>query len=117
MALLLPKHQRLQVLKRLVQRATPSLSTSVGRQTQQQRTFAASATVGDGVPSYEYATLHDLQVGSCKTFANNDLMGTYKAESGAFEWMTYEEFAGLVDTTRDVLRETGMTRFGMTHRR
>jgi hypothetical protein len=56
-----------------------------------------------------FKTLHELQLSACAVFEPRNIFGTYAKEgdSGAFQWMTYQEFSALVDKTRAVLKDIG----------
>jgi hypothetical protein len=54
-----------------------------------------------------FDTLHEMQVRSCKVYAENDLFGTYQKDSNSFEYMTYEEYGDKVDKCRATLRDLG----------
>jgi long-chain acyl-CoA synthetase len=55
-----------------------------------------------------FRTLVDMQEESCKRFANNQLFGT--KIDGAYRWITYQEFARLVDNFRGALAKLGVER-------
>ena len=55
-----------------------------------------------------FRTLVDMQEESCKRFANNQLFGT--KIDGAYRWITYQEFARLVDNFRGALAKMGLER-------
>ena len=58
--------------------------------------------------SARFRTLVDMQEESCKRFANNQLFGT--KIDGAYRWITYQEFARLVDNFRGALASLGLER-------
>lgn len=48
-----------------------------------------------------------MQINACKVYDTNDFLGTYQETSGAFEYMTYGQFAERVDRCRTVLKDLG----------
>jgi hypothetical protein len=54
-----------------------------------------------------YDTLHEMQVGACKVYAQNDLFGTYQEGSNSFEYMKYDEYGKKVDQCRAALKTLG----------
>src|SRR5210317_1909142 len=59
----------------------------------------------DGLTVFD--TLHDMQVGSCKVYPENELFGTYDAESNSFKYMTYTDFDEKVNKCRTALKSLG----------
>lgn len=51
--------------------------------------------------------IDEMQVNSCKVYADNDLFGTYDEASKSFEYITYQEYANRVDRCRAVLKDLG----------
>jgi len=56
----------------------------------------------------KFVSLVEMQEKSCARFADNRLFGTKK--NGAYEWITYSEFAGRVDAFRAALSSLGVQR-------
>ena len=56
----------------------------------------------------KFVSLVEMQEKSCARYADNRLFGTKK--NGAYEWITYREFAGRVDAFRSVLASLGVKR-------
>ena len=58
-----------------------------------------------------FNSLHEMQVRSCATYAENELFGTYTqgedGKEGSYQWMTFKEFARNVDKCRAVLKDIG----------
>lgn len=59
-----------------------------------------------------FDTLHEMQIRSCLTYAQNDLFGTFspgdgKVKKASFEWMTFEEYSTNVDKCRTILKDLG----------
>jgi len=57
-----------------------------------------------------FDTLHEMQVRSCQTYGKNNIFGTYSADKGEFEWMTFTEYGEAVDKCRAVLKDIGTLR-------
>jgi hypothetical protein len=68
----------------------------------------------------QFTTLHEMNRNAAIAFKDNPLFGTYKPAAveenvvqdkpeakGSFEWMTYGEYAELVDRCRTVLKDVG----------
>ena len=68
----------------------------------------------------QFTTLYEMNRNATIAFKDNPLFGTYKAAEieenvvkdqpeakGSFEWMTYGEYAELVDRCRTVLKDVG----------
>jgi hypothetical protein len=55
----------------------------------------------------EFSTLYELQSAACKTFAPNNLFGTYMEKLQDFEYMSYNDFGKEVDRCRTMLRNLG----------
>lgn len=87
-----------------VQRTAPAQAFSTAKLSDRERVFQAEGIVDDrGLTMFN--TLHEMQVRSCKVYADNDLFGTYNGTK--FEWMTYQEYADNVDKCRAVLHDLG----------
>ncbi|MBU6160607.1 MAG: long-chain fatty acid--CoA ligase, partial [Myxococcales bacterium] len=56
----------------------------------------------------KFVSLVEMQEKSCARYADNRLFGTKK--NGAYEWITYREFAGRVDAFRSALASLGVQR-------
>ncbi|MEM1007539.1 MAG: AMP-binding protein, partial [Myxococcota bacterium] len=54
----------------------------------------------------QYSSLVEMQVRSCERYANNAFLGTKK--KGAYQWITYQDFAKLVDQFRAALALLGV---------
>jgi hypothetical protein len=58
-----------------------------------------------------FDTLHEMQVRSCATYAENELFGTYTegkdGKDSSFQWMTFQEYATNVNKCRAVLKDIG----------
>jgi hypothetical protein len=54
-----------------------------------------------------FHTLHEMQVNSCKVYADKNLFGTFSEESKQFEWMTFQDYAHQVDRCRAMLKDLG----------
>jgi hypothetical protein len=58
-----------------------------------------------------FDTLHQMQVRSCATYAENELFGTYTegkdGKDASFQWMTFQEYATNVNKCRAVLKDIG----------
>lgn len=72
----------------------------------------------------QFTTLHEMNRNATIAFKDNPLFGTYKAAEieenvvkdqpeakGSFEWMTYGEYAELVDRCRTVLKSVGIGQY------
>lgn len=108
----------------------PAAATATAASCQQPTTIAAirfisseTLTREDVIDSnglLQFTTLHEMNRNATIAFKDNHLFGTYKAAAieenvvkdqpdakGSFEWMTYGEYAELVDRCRTVLKDAG----------
>jgi hypothetical protein len=81
-----------------------SFSTAAASPSDRERAFQAEGILDERALTV-FDTLHEMQVRSCRVYADNDLFGTYNGK--AFEWMTYQEYANNVDKCRAVLHDLG----------
>lgn len=58
-----------------------------------------------------FNSLHEMQVRSCATYAENELFGSYTegkdGKEASFQWMTFQEYAANVNKCRTVLKDIG----------
>jgi hypothetical protein len=58
-----------------------------------------------------FDSLHEMQIRSCATYAENELFGTYTqgkdGKEAFFQWMTFQEYATIVNKCRAVLKDIG----------
>ncbi len=58
--------------------------------TDSEQTFVKEGILDDrGLVQFD--TLHNMQVRSCRVYADKDLFATYSATTQNFEWMTFAE--------------------------
>ena len=55
----------------------------------------------------QFDTLHEMISRSTRVFADNELFGTYSAESNQFEWITFQDYEEKVHQCRSALKDLG----------
>lgn len=101
------------------QQPTASTATAVAIRCLSSETLTRE-DVMDSNGLLQFTTLHEMNRNATIAFKDNPLFGTYKAAEieenvvkdqpeakGSFEWMTYGEYAELVDRCRTVLNGVG----------
>jgi len=66
-------------------------------------TIPANWLTEDGFTQFD--TLHEMISRSTRVFADNELFGTYSAESNQFEWITFQDYEEKVHQCRSALKD------------
>ena len=76
-------------------------------------TDAEQAFVKEGILDerglVQFDTLHNMQVRSCRVYADKDLFATYSATTQNFEWMTFAECKFICDGGEFVVRPPNLS--------
>lgn len=111
-------------------RPSPSSSSSSRRLLARAQSAAAASDAADATATFTprerelqrqglldergltvFHTLHEMQVNSCRVFAEKQLFGTYSEASQRFEWMSFQDYADQVDRCRAMLKDLGASSF------
>lgn len=106
--------------------STTAITAPTVRYLSGEPTLLTREDVMDSNGLLQFTTLHEMNRNATIAFRDNPLFGTYKAApaveeniivkdqppqeqqaKGSFEWMTYGEYAELVDRCRTVLKDVG----------
>ena len=105
--------------------STTATTAPTVRYLSSEQTLLTREDVMDSNGLLQFTTLHEMNRNATIAFKDNPLFGTYKAApaveenivkdqpppeqqaKGSFEWMTYGEYAELVDRCRTVLKDVG----------
>ena len=81
-------------------------------------TDAEQAFVKEGILDerglVQFDTLHNMQVRSCRVYADKDLFATYSATTQNFEWMTFAECKFICDGG-EFVRPPNLSHVSFTH--